>query len=640
MYRTIVEIIKHTFDHYSDKLAYSWREKKVFHSLTYGEVEKHVYALSTALIDMGLKFGQSVGLIADVSHYWAIGNLSIEFIGAVDVPRGTDSTEDELGFILTHSGAEFVLVHNAAQIDKIEKGIKKHKGKIKQYIVLDDKIPEGTSKKAESLKNVLKRGQDIIAKKGRSYKEIEKRQKKIKSDSLASIIYTSGTTGNPKGVMLTHGNFVSQINLVPGPFNLSVGDRALTLLPPWHVFGRILEYMFFEAGMEIHYTDVRHLGEDLKNIKPHFVPAVPRIWEGVYNKIMGGIKSAGAGKSINIKEKIFLFFKTISLLHFRAMKIIEMQDRRFAHRSPLVDLPLKTANFLFVGLLWPLKLLGHLLVFRKIIAATGGQLRASISGGGALPDYIDEFFAAAGIRICEGYGLTETSPVLSVRHPDRIVLGTVGPAVPATELRVIDMEGKDVTHMPGDKGTLYVRGPQVMKGYYRSLKKTAEVMDDDGWFNTGDLVKITIDGDISIVGRSKDTIVLRGGENVEPTPVEERLKKSPYVDNVMLVGQDEKNLGALIVPAAEELEEYVKQNNIPGDSIEDWVENQQVQKFYRSEVQRLVNGSTGFRPFERVSHLRLLKKPFEMGDEINRTFKLRRFVVTERYAELIKSMYQ
>jgi len=640
MYRTIIEIIKHTFDQYSDKLAYSWREKKVFQSLTYAEVEKKVYALSTALIDMGVKIGQPIGLIADVSHYWAIGNFSIGFIGAVDVPRGTDSTGDELGHILTHSGAEFVLVHNAAQIDKIETGIKKHKGKIKQYIVLDDKLPEAISKKAITLKSALKRGQEIIDKKGRSYKEIEKRHKKIKSDSLASIIYTSGTTGNPKGVMLTHGNFVSQINLVPGPFNLTSGDRALTLLPPWHVFGRILEYMFFEAGMEIYYTDVRHLGQDLKEIRPNFVPAVPRIWEGVYNKIMGGIKSAGAGKSINIKEQIFLFFKNISLLHFRAIKIIEMQDRRFAHRSPLVEIPLKSACFLFVGILWPLKLLGHLLVFRKIIAATGGQLRASISGGGALPDYIDEFFAAAGITICEGYGLTETSPVLSVRHPNRIVLGTVGPAVPATELRVIDMEGNDVTHMPGDKGTLYVRGPQVMKGYYRSVKKTAEVLDEDGWFNTGDLVKITIDGDISIVGRSKDTIVLRGGENVEPTPIEEKLKKSSYIDNVMLVGQDEKNLGVLIVPSADDLEEYVKQHDISGATIEEWIENPNIQKFYHAEVQKLINASSGFRPFERVSHVRLLKKPFEIGDEINRAYKLKRFVVTERYDNLIKSMYQ
>ena len=639
MYRTLVEVIKNAFDQYTDKTAYAWREKKEFKEMKYFEVEENVYAISVGLISAGVKFGNSVGLIADVSHYWALGNLSIQFICAVDVPRGTDSTDDELGYILSHSAAEVVLVHNAKQIEKIENGIKKYKGKVKKYIVLDDNLPSGVSRKAETLKSVIKKGKEIIKKNGKEYKELEKRHKKLKADSLASIIYTSGTTGQPKGVMLTHGNFASQINLVASPFHLTSADVALTLLPPWHVFGRIIEYFFFEAGTTIHYTDIRHLGEDMRRVQPTIVPAVPRVWEGVYNKILAGIQKSGEGKSINIKEKIFNFFKLISLVHYRALKLLEGMDRRFTRRNPVIDMPLKVFCFILIGVLGPLKLLGHILVFKKIIAATGGKLRASISGGGALPDYIDEFFAAVGITICEGYGLTETSPVLSVRHPSRVVLGTVGPPAPGTELKIIDLEDNDVTEIPGAKGTLWVRGPQVMKGYFKDVKKTKEVLDEQKWFNTGDLIKLTVDGEISIVGRSKDTIVLRGGENVEPTPIEDKLKESPYVDHLMLVGQDQKNLGVLIVPSSDELEKYAKAQAIGGRSLEDWAKNPKVLKLIQSEVHRLVSASNGFRPFERVSQVRILSKPFEVGDELNRKFEIKRFIVAEKYDALIKSMY-
>ncbi|MDH4198987.1 MAG: AMP-binding protein [Spirochaetia bacterium] len=638
MHKNIVEVIHSTFRKYPLKTAYSWRENKEIKSVTYSEVADAVKKISAALINIGVKQGDRVGLIADVSYYWILGNLSIQNIGAVDVPRGTDSTGQELAYILSHSGCGVVMAQNADQISKIESCLKSEKKyKVKKYIVLSGALEEKASARIVALEDILKNNSEIL-KRGSGKKainfdrELELRHKELDRDSVASIIYTSGTTGQPKGVMLTQGNLVSQINLLPGPFELSSGDRMLTLLPPWHVFGRVLEYLFFEAGASINYTDVKNLGDDLKRIKPTYMPAVPRVLEGIYNKIMANVKKGG-------KENIFNIFKNISLFHYRCLKIVLGQERRFLPRNPIVNIALKFFCFIAIGLLTPLKIVGHFLVFRKIIAATGGKLRGSISGGGALPEYIDEFFAATGIHIYEGYGLTETSPVLAVRLPGRIIPGTVGPPAPMTQIRIISLEGRDVTNIPGAKGTLFVRGPQVMKGYYKDDKKTKSVLDSSGWLNTGDLVQITVTGEISIVGRSKDTIVLRGGENVEPVPIEEKLLESPYIDNLMLTGQDQKSISALIVPSMEAVNDYCQKHQLPHKSLEDCANDPLVHNLISKEIGRLNNSASGFKVYERVTKFKILSKPFEVGDEMSQTFKVKRFVVTEKYAQLIKEMY-
>jgi len=649
MYRTLIEVIHSTFSRFPQKLAYTWREGRQMQTRTYAETAEAVRRLTFALVDLGVKPGDRVALFADVSYYWVLGNLSILNAGAVDVPRGTDSTPEELAYILTHSEADVVMVHRAELIAPIETALKKNKKyKVKKYIVLQAEETAPAPKKSTrifALNDLLGR-LDTIGKKKPGLvdeirDEIEKRHKTIDRDSLASIIYTSGTTGKPKGVMLTHGNFTSQINVLPGPFGLTSADRMLTLLPPWHVFGRILEYLFFEAGASVYYTDIKHIGDDMKRIQPTYVPAVPRIWEGIYNKVMAGVKKSG-------KEEIFNFFKFVSLIHFRLMKRFLGQNRRFDLPDSFWDEVVKWISFLLIGVLTPLKVLGHFLVFKKIIAATGGKLRGSISGGGALPAYIDEFFAAVGIHIYEGYGLTETSPVLAVRLPGNIVPGTVGPVVPMTRVKLVDYEGGDVTGHVGVKGTLHVRGPQVMKGYYKDPEKTAEVLDDRGWFNTGDLVRFTINGDLCIVGRSKDTIVLRGGENVEPVPIEDKIRESSYIDQVMVVGQDEKQIGALVVVNEEAIKEYILKNNFsesasgsaPSSASRVVMERTLVENLIRREIQHFNGSSSGFKSYERVSRFKLLPKPFEVGDELSQTFKVKRHVVAEKYKDLIREMFR
>ncbi|MDH5719054.1 MAG: AMP-binding protein [Spirochaetia bacterium] len=633
MYTTLTEALKTAFVSHSGRIAVRWREGKNYKELTFAELEKKVNEFAIGLISFGVKAKENVGLIADVSHEWSLGDFALQMIGAVDVPRGTDSTADELAFILKHAGCKTALVINTAEIEKIEKALKKAKHTIKKYIVLDNKKPKKKISKAVMLDELLEKGRKIIEKSGKEVKEIEKRQKNIKPEDIATIIYTSGTTGEPKGAMLTQANFASQLNEIQKIIHFKPEHKALTLLPPWHIFGRTSEYLFYTYGLSITYTDIKNIGEDMRNIKPTHVPAVPRIWEGVYNKIIGNIKKSG-------KEGIFNVFKSIGVLYFHSKKRLLNQERLFKKRNPVSDIILKIIAFILVVLTAPLNALGNILVFKKIRAATGGNLIASISGGGALPGHIDDFFAAIGINILEGYGLTETSPVISVRPSKHLVVGTVGPPLSGTEIKLIDpITGKDVTKIPNARGTLYIKGPQVMKGYYKNPKKTAEVI-DKGWFNTGDLVALTVDKHICIVGRTKDTIVLLGGENIEPTPIEERLKQSSYIDQNMVVGQDKKNIGALIVPNEEELKGFVKQNQIKGAGLNEWIEDPAVIALYKSEISKLINANTGFKTFERISTFRLIPKPFEKGLELTNKLSVKRHVVTEMYSKLIDEMFK
>ncbi|MBV6492620.1 MAG: Long-chain-fatty-acid--CoA ligase FadD15 [Turneriella sp.] len=633
---TYVEAIEQSFKNNANHLALRYREGgEDFKTMTYAELEKEVRVIAAGLAAIGVKPKDHVGLIADVGHHWTSANLAIQLNGAADVPRGTDSTGPELAYIIDHSGADIVLVYNGEQVKKIEAGLKKYKHKVKKYIVLNS---DHTAKGANimTLNDLKEEGEALIKKGGKALAEFESRASKVSPSDLSCLVYTSGTTGEPKGVMLTHGNFASQMRLMPTVLGVGNEDSGLTLLPPWHVFGRIAEMMFISVGASLTYTDIKHIGEDLRAVKPTYVPAVPRIWEGVYNKIIGNVKKQG-------KEPIFNKFKTAALKFNHYTSMLTGKEKRPRKRSLFSAIGARIVGLLG-ALLWFIpKKLGDVLVFKKVLAATGGNLKASISGGGALPSYIDDFFRAIGVRILEGYGLTETSPVLSIRLPNRLIPGTVGPLVAHTEYKLIDLEGNDVTKIPGAKGTLHVRGPQVMQGYYKNPKKTAEVLTPDGWFNTGDLVIMNHSGEISIVGRSKDTLVLVGGENVEPTPIEEKMKESPFIDHVMLVsrafGEDQKVLGGLIVPNLENLGEWCKANGVGGNPAS-WIKDAKVNALYRTEINKYINAENGFKNFEKVGVFALLPKPFEQGDELNNTLKVKRHVVNEKYHKLIDEMYK
>ena len=633
MIRTTIDIFENSFRSYSEHVAMRWRtNKKGFSEKTYGELAKEVDAIGVALVAMGTKIKSHIGLIADVSQGWAVSSIAIQMTGCIDVPRGTDSTGDEIAFILSHSECDLIFVANAAEADKIELATKKKNHKTSKYIIIDSSSSKKNSKKCIKLSEMIARGQDIIDKDGKEFKKLHDFRKKVVFSDLCTLIYTSGTTGEPKGVQLTHANLASQVNIMAPVVSLSTSDRALTLLPPWHIFGRTTELLMLSRGASITYTGIKTIKDDMRDSRPTIMPAVPRIWEGVYGGLIGKIKKDG-------KLGIFNFFKNFSIMNYKAKARLIGREKLYKRRNFLIDPIVRFVALVVYSLTLPMRGLGHVLIFSKIIAATGGSLRFSLSGGGALPSYVDDFFAAIGVDILEGYGLTETSPVISFRRPGKVVLGTVGPVIDQTEVKLIDYSGKDVTRISGAKGTLHVRGPQVMHGYYKNPKKTKEILTADGWLNTGDLIIFTYDKQITIVGRSKDTIVLRGGENVEPTPIEDRIKESSYIDHIMCVGQDQKSIGALIVPNVDEVTTFAKDNNLPHQDLKVLLSDPNIAALYRSEIAKFVCAETGFKKFERIAVFRLLEKPFEKGDELSNTLKVVRHLVSEKYDQLIKEMY-
>ena len=634
MYKTMIQMFETIFMRYKNDMALRWHTNKdEYASLTYGELGTLVDELGVGLLTLGVKPGDHIGLIEDVSKEWCLSSMAIQMSACVDVPRGTDSTGKEVAFILSHSDTEITFVSNQEQIKKIEQNKGSHT--IKYYILLDNSATNSSTSNIINVNTLIEKGRELIAIDSSEYKDLLDRRKKIQPSDLSTIIYTSGTTGEPKGVQLTQANFAYQINTLTTyiPMGMQTEHEvALTLLPPWHIFGRVAELFLLSAGASITYTDIKNIGDDMKRLKPTIIPAVPRIWEGVYNKILGNVRKDG-------KEGIFNFFKNVAISNYKAKALLKNKTAYYVKPNILTYMLKWNYSLLLVLFTAPLKALGNKLVFGKVLAATGGSLKYSISGGGALPKHIDEFLAAIGVNILEGYGLTETAPLISIRTPNNIQLRTVGAPSPGTEIKLLDLEGNDVTKVPDAKGTLHIKGPQVMRGYYKNAKKTEEAF-VDGWFNTGDLLKITTQGLLSIVGRSKDTIVLLGGENVEPSPIEEKLKESVYIDHIMCVGQDQKTLGALIVPNEEMLSAFAKENNIPGHSIKDWSTSDKVIQVYKNEINNLITVHNGFKSFEKVTLFRLLDKPFEKGDELNNTLKVVRHVVYNKYNNLITEMYK
>uniref|UniRef100_UPI0004AC4E6A AMP-binding protein n=1 Tax=Leptospira interrogans TaxID=173 RepID=UPI0004AC4E6A len=287
-------------------------------------------------------------------------------------------------------------------------------------------------------------------------------------------------------------------------------------------------------------------------------------------------------------------------------------------------------------------------VLAKIRAATGGQLEASISGGGALPRHVDEFFGNIGINVLEGYGMTETSPVISVRTFEKLIIGSVGVIVPKTRLQIrndnnavlteIDESGNITQGKMGLKGVVFIKGPQVMKGYFKNEEATSKAI-SDGWMNTGDMGMINFKKTLTLTGRAKDTVVLLGGENVEPVPIENKLQESAYISQCMVIGQDQKNLGAIVVPDFEKLQEWAKENGINESNNEKLIENPKIYDLYRKEIKALNNTKNGFKSFEQVTPFILISKPFEVGDELNNMMKMKRHVITEKYSDKIKKIY-
>lgn len=612
---------------------YSRSSDGSFAAITYRELYSIVLDFAGALIACGIERGEHIGLISDNRKEWLQADMAIMAIGAADVPRGCDATERDLAYILSFAECRTVIAENPAQVRKIL-GLRKSLLQLRRLICFEP-CTETEQQLARDCGVELLQWTDMLQK-GHTFRcdhetQIEAEIEKGQKDDIACIIFTSGTTGEPKGVMLSYGNFITQLDELVERIYLNPGERAILVLPVWHAFERLCEYVILVQAAALCYS--KPVGSillaDFQKLNPHLIPAVPRVFESIYDGVFRAMKKTGG-----IANVLFKFFVNVAVAQSRLERAIFRQNARFGNDHIILKRIFYTLPWL---LLSPLKALGGVLVFSKIRAKLGTNFRGGISGGGALPPNIDEFFWAIGVNIVEGYGLTETAPVISVRPLRNPTFGTVGSAIRGVAVRIVDESGKELP--PGCKGAVQIKGETVMKGYYRRADLTAAVMTADGWFDTGDIGMFTVNRQIVLRGRKKDTIVLRGGENVEPLPIEMKLNESPYIAQCIVVGQDQRYLGALIIPAKEPLTAYAQEHHIDSDDYEDLLHKTEIQKLFEEQIQELVSGKTGFKMFERIGKFALLAKPFEVGVELSAKQEIMRYKIAELYQKEISSLF-
>ncbi len=626
--RNIAELFREAAAHFGELPAFATRQKDggfVFTSFL--EIYERGLNIATGLIDLGVEPREHVGLLADNRLEWIVCDCAVQLCGAADVPRGTDITESEIRYILEHADTRVTFVENAFTLEKLRRSSAAGQ---RHAIVMDPAF--AGAKDALPLVHVEARGRELRTAGDR---RVEERIAAIRPEDLFTLIYTSGTTGTPKGVQLTHANMASQVRNLP--LELKSSDRALSILPIWHSYERVFEMLAMSNGVCTYYTTIRHIGDDLRTAKPTVMCSAPRLWENLYQKIFSNVE-----KSPPFRRALFSLAYRSAVKVKRARRFFAGQQLDVTGRSLPESLALLARHLVNVAIFAiPYRALDGV-VLKKLRGVVGGEFRGTISGGGALQPHVDEFFNFIGIPVLEGYGLTETSPVLAVRTWKNLVIGTVGPLYPETEIRIVDLNTGEVLYpninKPGRgrglRGEIHAKGPQVMAGYYKDPENTARIL-KDGWLNTGDIGLMTFNDCLKIVGRSKDTIVLLSGENVEPLPIENKLTESPLIDQCMIIGQDQKFLGALIVPHFEAF----RAAGIPAESITSLQENAAARSLVDAEVRRLVAAETGFKAFERIAAWHFVPKAFEVGDELTATLKIRRHVVTDKYTPLIETIY-
>lgn len=597
--------------------------------ISFDQLARRGLNLAAGLAGLGVDAQETVGLFSDNRLEWILTDYAIQFSGAIAVPRGSDVTTDELKYIINHAGIRVAVVENRLILNRIE-AIRTELPDLKHLILMEGELQQAVPDR-HTLAAVEKAGEgagtDV-------HSQIESRIARLDPDDLFTIIYTSGTTGRPKGVMLTHRNMMSQMEGIP--IDLTCTDRVLSILPVWHIFERVFEVYSICSGACTYYSSVRTLGEDLREVEPTFMGSAPRLWESLYQRILASVREAHW-----MRGRLFHTAYWLAHHYKQSLSILRKQDLLLEQESRFRRSARQWVHLIRWALLLPWYGFFNVAVLEPIRQSTGGSLKATVSGGGALPLEIDRFFNDVGIPVLEGYGMTETSPVIAVRTFDQLVVGTVGPWMPETEIRIVDPENgipiysKENPDGRGVRGEIQVRGPQVMRGYYKDPEETAAVLDSDGWLCTGDLGMVTWNDCLKILGRKKATVVLSSGENVEPEPIEKRVNQSLLVDHCMVVGQDQKQIALLVVP---NLEAFLEKG-VEAESLATLAGNPKAMEWIREEVRARVNAGSGFKPYERPREIRLIPKPFEVGRELTSLFKLKRHVVESKYRELIDGIY-
>ncbi|MYC77868.1 long-chain fatty acid--CoA ligase [Candidatus Poribacteria bacterium] len=593
---TLISLLEHSIQHYGSQPSLAHKPKGgTYQDISYTELGESVDAFSKGLTALGVQKGDRVALLSENRPEWAITDFGSLKAGAVTVPMFSTLTAAQVGYILKDSGSKIICVSTSRQLEKVI-AIRDEVPTLEQIIVFDplESEPPAGVIQFEAVCELEGQGQGIGVRNPSHASE----------DDIATIIYTSGTTGDPKGVMLTHANFISNLEACRSLIEVNAADVLLSFLPLSHVFERLGgHYVPLFSGAKVAYAESTFtVAQNMREVAPTVMLSVPRLYETMHDRILRAVQEGSP-----IKQKIFHWGVSVG-------SSVSSAIQKGKKPSAILQLQQNIADKL---------------VFAKLKAATGGRLRFFVSGGAALPQSIAEFFHAAGILILEGYGLTETSPVISMNHPAQWKFGTVGVPVPGVEVHI------------AEDGEILTRGPHVMKGYFNNESATAEVIDEEGWFYTGDIGIIDEDGFVKITDRKKNIIVLSNGKNVAPQPIESELVQSPFIDQIMLVGNERKNLAALIVPNFDALKAWATENDIATGRTDGDTpplhETREVQQLVQGEIRSRL---TDFADFEQVRRFTLLDKEFSQeADEMTPTLKLKRNVIIERYGDRIEEMY-
>ncbi|WP_293342161.1 long-chain fatty acid--CoA ligase [Microcoleus sp. CAWBG58] len=590
--------------------------------LTYTDLYQQIQQFASGLQALGINPNPTdtipprVALFADNSPRWLIADQGIMTAGAANAVRGATADPEELLYIIQDSGSTALVVENLALLKKLQARLPDLP--IELIVLLSDEEPE-----TSLTLTTVKFSQVMATGANRPFKPANHNHQ-----TLATLLYTSGTTGKPKGVILTHGNLLHQLTTFGTILQPEPGESALSILPSWHAYERTVEYFLLSQGCTQIYTNIRYFKQDFKTCKPQYMVSVPRIWESIYEAVQKQFREQPPNK-----QKLVNFLLSASQQYIEARRIFQGLTLNLKPASDSEKLIARIKSIL----LSPVHAIAEKLVYQKVREATGGRFKWAISGGGSLAAHLDNFFEIANIGLLVGYGLTETSPVLTVRRPWHNLKGSAGQPIAHTEIKIVDPETKQ--QLPtGQRGLVLGRGPQIMQGYYLNPQATAKAIDSEGWFDTGDLGWLTPGNDLILTGRAKDTIVLSNGENIEPQPIEDACVRSPYIDQIMVVGQDQKSIGALIVPNSEAVQKWAETQNPPIHEI-DW-NSKKIQDLFRQELNREVQNRPGYRADDRIGPFRLIQEPFSMENGmLTQTLKIKRPVVTEHYRDMIDGMF-
>ncbi|MBP7707071.1 MAG: long-chain fatty acid--CoA ligase [Candidatus Aminicenantes bacterium] len=554
------------------------------------EFDRRVRHLALGLADLGLGPGDKLVIFSENRPEWPITDFAVLCNGAVTVPIYTSLMPEQVKYIINDSDAKIVVCSNRNLWLKVE-AVRADLPNVHHFVLIDEAGPQGVV----SLSEVMGRGKVIATSDPGRF---DQRALAVKPDDLASIIYTSGTTGVPKGVMLTHGNFVSNSKALDAVTEFSVKDTILSFLPLSHVLERMTTFSFLYKGASIYYAEsIETVAENLIEVRPTIMISVPRLFDKIYANVMDNVLTQSP-----LKRKIF----------FWALGVGKKYGARKIRHLPIP---------------WSLALrrkIAAKLVYGKILEKTGGRVHFFVSGGAPLSADVAEFFYAIGIVILEGYGLTETSPVLACNTFDKMKFGSVGPLVPGVQVKI------------APDGEIWAKGPNVMKGYYKKEQETREVF-EDGWFKTGDIGHFDEDGFLVITDRKKDILVTAGGKNVAPQPIENLLKTNPYIQTAVVVGGGRKFISALIVPNFDRLEAYARAKGIVFADRKELVAKEEIADFVLAEINRT---TPNLASYERIKKVVLLDQDFDPETQMTPSLKVKRHIVEKVFKPLIDLLYK